>query len=81
MVGLAFLVVMVLACVATLPYTLGGSGGDPAPRYKLDDPRAVRLPPLWVRPDGEEAQRLNRLVERPDPFHSSPPPAIRTTGR
>ncbi len=61
-IGLAFLAVTVLACVSTLPYTVGGSG---TPRHKLDDPRAVRLPPFWVRPDGEEAQRLNRLVDRP----------------
>ncbi len=61
-IGLAFLGVTVLACVATLPYTLGGPG---ASRYKIDDARAVRLPPWWFRPDGDEARRLNGLVPRP----------------
>lgn len=59
LIGLGFLVLMAGACLVTLPYTLGGSEGS---RYKLDDPRAVRLPPCWVAPGPEEAHRLNTLV-------------------
>jgi oligopeptide transport system permease protein len=39
---------------------------DGTPRYKLDSPSAVRLPPLWVAPDTDAVQRLNRLVPSSD---------------
>ncbi len=58
MIGIAFLAVMVLACVGSLPWTTGsvpgvapGGGPDAAsntsPRYDVQDRTAVRLPPAW----------------------------------
>lgn len=65
LVGIAFVALMLLACVATLPYTLGssGGGGDAAgvPRYNEGDPRAGRLPPFWWPADDEQAARLDAI--------------------
>lgn len=72
-IGLAFLSVMLIACLGTLPWTLGRvpvSGGAEgvetavSRRYEAGEPRAGRLPPSWavwsIGP--EERSRLNRLV-------------------
>lgn len=73
MVGIAFLVVMVLACVATLPWTLGAPGGRGeaagVPRYNAGDARAGRLPPFWWPADDEQTERMDALT----PDGGSPP--------
>lgn len=63
LVGLTVIAAMALACFGSLPWTLGGGDARGTPRYKLDDPRAARLPPAWATPDREAQERLNRLVE------------------
>lgn len=71
MLGMAFLAVIVLLCVGSLPWTLGVVQPEPAaaamgvtgtPRFNDGDPRQGRLPPWWWRADPEEARRLNALV-------------------
>lgn len=63
LVGIGFLVMMVLACVTTLPWTLGasGAGAGAVPRYNEGDARAGRLPPFWWPADGEQAARLDAI--------------------
>lgn len=72
--GLAFLSLMLGACLLTLPYTLGsrtitvthddGSTGTVSvPRYVDGDTRAARLPPSWWwNKSKEQVQQLNELV-------------------
>lgn len=77
LIGMVFLGLMVLACVATLPWTLGAAGQPGAsgtgsesttaslstvPRYNEGDPRAGRLPPFWWPADEEQAARLEALT-------------------
>ncbi len=74
LVGLCVLVLMVLACVGSLGWTLGSTTRHlptaeagvslPAglPRYKAGDPREARLPPSWWSIGADDAQRLNALV-------------------
>lgn len=66
-IGMVFLTMMLLACLLSLPYTLGretGAGGDPgAPRYNAGDPKYGRLPPSWWHVNEEGARRLNALVD------------------
>lgn len=73
-IGMAFLALIVLACVATLPWTLGDIGGG-SPRYNAQDRLAWQLPPWWTptRPLGAEdnalppdapANRLAAIAER-----------------
>lgn len=59
--GMVFLGLMLLACVATLPWTLSGPGDTP--RYNAGAPQAGRLPPAWWVHDDDDARRLNRLVD------------------
>lgn len=60
--GIVFLALMILACVATLPWTLSAPEGASVPRYNAGDPRAGRLPPSWWPPDETEAERLRALA-------------------
>lgn len=48
-VGLLVLVLITVACLGTLPYTLAGvsSGDATIPRYNEGDPGDARLPPSW----------------------------------
>jgi len=66
MIGIAFLALIGLACLASLPWTLAPvlAEGDQAavPRYNAGTPRASRLPPAWWPHDAEDLRRLNRLV-------------------
>jgi ABC-type dipeptide/oligopeptide/nickel transport system permease subunit len=52
-IGIVFLSLMVLACIATLPWTLGApapaAGASAVPRYNAGDPTQGRLPPFWWR--------------------------------
>jgi len=58
MVGMAILGVVLLACVATMPWTLGRAAGrgDAAgsPRYDVQYRTARHLPPAWWPPDSRE---------------------------
>lgn len=61
MLGMGFLAVMILACLVTLPWTLGrGETGEP--RYNAGVSAAGRLSPSWIAPDPDEVLRLNALV-------------------
>lgn len=73
-IGLCFLVLMLGACLLTLPYTLGSTnvsishdGGAVeiirVPRYVNGDTRAARLPPFWASPSKAHARQLNALVD------------------
>jgi ABC-type dipeptide/oligopeptide/nickel transport system permease subunit len=63
LVGIVFLGLMLLACVATLPYTLGSAGGGVdavgAPRYNAGDASAGRLAPFWWPADAEQSARVD----------------------
>jgi oligopeptide transport system permease protein len=79
MIGLAFLGLVLLACVATLPWTLqrgaipwGAARFQTAPdqaalaatpRYSAGSASAGRLSPAWWGVDADEAERLNALVD------------------
>jgi ABC-type dipeptide/oligopeptide/nickel transport system permease subunit len=62
LVGIAFLMLMLGVCVATLPWTLGAGEGR-VPRYNEGKPAAGRLPPFWVSPNADQTRRFNRLVD------------------
>ncbi len=70
--GLSFLALMLVLCLATLPWTTArvteagaAEGARGTPRYNAGDPAAGRLPPFWVDPSDEQARRFNRLVPEP----------------
>lgn len=74
LLGLGFLVLMFLACVATLPWTLaevregGSENARGVPRYNAGDPKDGRSPPTWALSLGyelpaREVQRLNARVD------------------
>ncbi len=56
MVGTLFLAVMAVACLGTLPWTLGDAGGSP--RYNAGAPIDARLPPSWAPKDEGDVDRL-----------------------
>lgn len=63
--GLAFLVLIALACIATLPWTTGrpAAAGTPGvARYNAGRPEAGRLPPNWWPADADQTARANSLV-------------------
>lgn len=66
LVGILFLIVMVAACLGSLPWTLAPAPGNAAdgavPRYNEGDPGAGRLPPAWWPPDEEQTARLRALA-------------------
>lgn len=74
--GMAFLAFMLLACLVTLPWTLGevrlagpeagaeGGAGQGVPRYNAGQAAAGRLPPFWVSPNPDQHRRLNEQVPR-----------------
>lgn len=67
MLGLALLGLIVIACVGSLPWTLGvqarAGGVGVMPRYDAGEPSCGRLPPAWAPPNREQASRLNSLVD------------------
>lgn len=74
LIGMAFLGLMVLLCVGTLPWTMGTVAPSPeeaargavsgVPRYNSGELRMWGLPPWWWTPsDPEDVKRLNELVE------------------
>lgn len=63
--GLLFLLLISIACVATLPWTTGtrSTGPQPAlPRYNDGRPEAGRLPPSWWPANPDQARRADALV-------------------
>jgi len=70
MLGLGVIAAMVLACLGSLPYTLGtpddGTGGSDVPRYNAGVPREGRIPPLWWGHDETDIRRCMNAV-RSDP--------------
>lgn len=70
MIGMAFLALMILGCVATLPWTLASTSSPLSEdagltaRYNAGSPRAGRLPPSWWHHDTTDIRRLNELVDR-----------------
>lgn len=57
LIGAAVLVVMLGACLLTLPWTLGDSPTSGLPRYRTGYLDATRLPPAWLpHTDVERAQ-------------------------
>jgi oligopeptide transport system permease protein len=69
MIGMAFVAVMMIACLGSLPWTMARIGGaeegvqSQTRRFNAGDPAAARLPPWWWTPaDPDTIQRLNALV-------------------
>lgn len=67
LIGLGFLALMLIACLATLPYTLGsatdtGPEARPVPRYNAGQTSGARLPPTWITSNADQAQRFNSQV-------------------
>jgi ABC-type dipeptide/oligopeptide/nickel transport system permease subunit len=71
-VGGVILAIMLLACLGSLPYTLGSPSAAPgaAPRrYEATNLDAARLPPFWASHSPDERARLDALAG-----HSASPP-------
>jgi oligopeptide transport system permease protein len=62
LVGLGVLIMMFIACLGTLPWTL--SSVDSVPRYDAGAPIEGRLPPSWVPFDDRDVERANNAVDR-----------------
>jgi len=65
--GLAVLAVMMIACLGSLPWTLGAvavtADGDlEVPRYNSGSPREGRLPPAWAGYDERDWAKLRNVV-------------------
>ena len=70
--GLVFLIVMSVACVATLPWTLGRAAPSPEDvaqgrttgeaRYNAGQSQDGRFPPWWWGVGADDARRLNERV-------------------
>ena len=59
-IGVAVLALMLLACVATLPWSMGSVQSGPATlsRYEASNLSLNLLPPVWKGLDAEEAARI-----------------------
>ena len=65
MIGVGFLALMLVACLATLPYTLGigeTTEGRGVVRYNEGQSSAGRLPPMWLEPTPDQMLRLHAQV-------------------
>ncbi len=65
MIGVGFLTLMLVACLATLPYTLGigeTTEGRGVVRYNEGQSSAGRLPPMWLEPTPDQMLRLHAQV-------------------
>lgn len=84
MVGLAVVVLVTLACVGSLPWTLGTESGGSTPRYNAGRIEAARLPPSWWPFTKDQAQRLDRLASpeiQPHPPNEAEAGPIETAPR
>ncbi len=61
-IGMAFLGLMIVACLGSLPWTLGSESGG-APRYNAGTAQEGRLPPLGRGIGPDDARRLNGMVD------------------
>jgi ABC-type dipeptide/oligopeptide/nickel transport system permease subunit len=68
LIGGGTLLVVLLACLLSLPWTLASvsEGASAVPRYNEGDTKAARLPPFWASKDVDTRLRLNRLVDAVD---------------
>lgn len=73
MIGMSFLAFMLLACIGSLPYSLGRAAPSPAvsdvevsasPRYDAQDRDARHLPPSWWPADEQASERLEAVARR-----------------
>ncbi|MBL4808910.1 MAG: ABC transporter permease [Phycisphaerales bacterium] len=65
LIGFAFLALMFLACLGSLPWTLTAidSSVSEVPRYDTGDPKSGRLPPQWWPYDNIDTQRAIAAVD------------------
>ncbi|MBL8759040.1 MAG: ABC transporter permease [Phycisphaerae bacterium] len=58
--GAGLLLIMLLGCLASIPWTWGAPGGGQGgtPRYDAQNPEARLLPPAWVPHAPDEASRV-----------------------
>lgn len=61
--GMIVLGLLVLACVGTLPWTLGTPDGANQARYEMGSLDSALLPPFWAPHDEQERARLRRVGE------------------
>lgn len=79
--GMIVLAILVLACVGTLPWTLGTPTGENQARYEQGALAGALLPPAWAPHDETEQAQLRRFAElraaeeiaRADPDAIDPP--------
>lgn len=80
LIGACFLAVLILLCIATLPWTMGRPAtvaGEPGqPRYNQGRPAEGRLPPAWWPANPDQQARLNAMV----PPHAADP-IVAASGR
>ncbi len=62
MVGAAFLALMMLLCLATLPWTLNARSEGNVGWFNEGETKAAFLPPFGMDPAPDEARNLNQLV-------------------
>jgi len=69
-IGALVLGVLIVACLGSLPWTLGtvSDGGAPVPRYDAGDTREARISPFWWPPSEDERERLEALPGEPPTF-------------
>lgn len=58
LVGLCALLLVIMVCVGSLPWTLGPDPLTGTPRYRASNLEAHRLPPSWAPHDAHERERL-----------------------
>lgn len=66
MIGIAFLSVMLLVCLGSLPWTLSAPQGESVARYDQGQPKSGRLPPSWIPHDQRAAERALRAMDPAD---------------
>lgn len=64
-VGMITLFVLVVACVGSLPWTLGTPKDESSARYNAQNLDAILLPPTWAPHDDEEQARYDTLDGAP----------------
>ncbi len=69
MIGMGVLVLMLLACLGSLPWTLGSARDASGraigvPRYDAGSPIEGRLPPSWWPFDIDDIERANNAIDR-----------------
>lgn len=62
LIGFGILVIMFVACLGSLPWTLDAPNG--VPRYDEGAPIEGRIPPSWVHYDDRDIERANNAVDR-----------------